>query len=365
MKKWGSYYPNAGYGHMFLWWLNNEDSKPYNSWGNGSAMRVSPIGWMYDNIEDTRRMAKITAQVTHNHPEGIKGAEATASAIFLARMGYSKEEIKQYIEQEFKYNLNRTCNEIRPTYHHVESCQETVPEAIIAFLEGTDFEDCIRNAISLGGDSDTLTCITGGIAEAFYGIPDNIFKEGLHYLADEFLPIIANFYELIINNKFADSPIKVYTESDQAIIEYNIQHKILRDLFFNNPKKLMMVISEDLLFDLYTTTYSMYRMQNPHSLYAFNIDLIRDENILIARIHLPVPYYTPLCHRIYLLYDLNIDKYGFYTIERGYNSEFLCEWVEDNHVNHHEIVSVEWSEEERPIMLEMETQIIYNLFREK
>lgn len=198
MKKWGHFYPNEGYGHMFLNWLITIDSKPYNSWGNGSAMRVAPIGWIYDNLEDTRRMAKISAAVTHNHPEGIKGAESTASAIYLARNGYSKEEIKKHIEKEFNYDLNRTCNEIRPTYKHVESCQETAPEAIIAFLEGIDFEDCIRNAVSLGGDSDTLTAITGGIAEAFYDIPEEIGNEGLKYLKKEFVPILERFYSTFI-----------------------------------------------------------------------------------------------------------------------------------------------------------------------
>ena len=199
MKKWGKLYPYAGYGHMFLWWLNQIDSKPYNSWGNGSAMRVAPVGWIYDNLDDTRKMAKISAAVTHNHPEGIKGAESTASAIFLARTRHSKREIKEYIEKEFHYNLNRTCDEIRPNYRHVESCQETVPEAITAFLEGTSFEDCIRNAVSLGGDSDTLTAITGGMAEAFYGIPENIFNEGLKYLDKEFVPILERFYNTMIN----------------------------------------------------------------------------------------------------------------------------------------------------------------------
>lgn len=365
MKKWGSYYPNAGYGHMFLWWLNNIDSKPYNSYGNGSAMRVSPVGWLYDNIEDTRRMAKITAQVTHNHPEGIKGAEATASAMFLARTTHSKEKIKEYIEKEFHYDLNRTCDEIRPNYHHVESCQETVPEAIIAFLEGTSFEDCIRNAVSLGGDSDTLTCITGGIAEAFYGVPEPIFNEGLKYLNDDFLPIIAQFYETIVHRHSKDSEIKLYTDSEEAMIEYEIQHKILRDIFFMNTKTLMGAMSVDTIFELYNTDFMVHGKINPYAIYAFDVDLFREDEILIARIHLPVPYYSPLCHRIYLVYDLETGKKGFYTIERSYYNEFLCEWVGTNHINHHEIASVDWSDEEKDMMLGIEANIIYDLFIKK
>ena len=164
MRRWGHKYPGAGYGSRFYYWLFADDPKPYRSFGNGSAMRVSSAGWFYDTIGETRRYARLSAEVSHNHPEGIKGAEATASAIFLAREGASKEEIKKYVESEFGYDLSRTCDEIRPGYAHVETCQKTVPEAITAFLEGGSFEDVIRTAVSLGGDCDTLTCIAGGIA---------------------------------------------------------------------------------------------------------------------------------------------------------------------------------------------------------
>ena len=177
MHKWGRLYPNAGYGGMFYRWLRSGDTKPYGSFGNGSAMRVSSAGWLCDSLEATRHMAALTAAVTHNHPEGIKGAEATASAIYMARTGSGKAEIKDYIVREFGYDLSRTCDQIRPNYYHVETCQKTVPEAITAFLEGTDFEDVIRTAVSLGGDCDTLTCIAGGIAEAFYGVPEPLVAE--------------------------------------------------------------------------------------------------------------------------------------------------------------------------------------------
>ena len=193
MQKWGRKYPDAGYGGRFIGWLADRDPKPYGSWGNGSAMRVSAVGWLYDSVERTREVARWTAEVTHNHPEGIKGAEATASAIFFARNGSSKEDIKQYIIDEFGYDLSRTCDEIRPAYHHVESCQETVPEAITAFLEGNDFEDVIRTAVSLGGDCDTLTCIAGGMAEAFYGVPDEFKKESEARLPADALKVLHDF----------------------------------------------------------------------------------------------------------------------------------------------------------------------------
>lgn len=176
MQKLGAMYPNAGYGARFNNWIYEKEPKPYNSYGNGSAMRVSSVAWLFNSLDDVLEYARISSKVTHNHPEGIKGAQATAAAIFLARQGADKAIIRNYISDHFEYDLNRTCDEIRPYYRHIESCQETVPEAIIAFLEGNDFEDCIRNAVSLGGDSDTLTAITGSIAEPFYGIPEYIKK---------------------------------------------------------------------------------------------------------------------------------------------------------------------------------------------
>ena len=194
MQKWGKKYPFAGYGGMFRRWLVSRHPKPYGSFGNGSAMRVSAVGFMYDTLERTREVAALTAMVTHDHPEGIKGAEATASAIFLARKGSTKAEIKAYVESEFGYDLSRTCEEIRPTYHHVESCQQTIPEAITAFLEGYSFEDVIRTAVSLGGDCDTLTCIAGGIAEAFYGIPEDIEKECRKRLPGDMLEVVDGAY---------------------------------------------------------------------------------------------------------------------------------------------------------------------------
>jgi ADP-ribosylglycohydrolase len=186
-------YPDRGYGGRFTEWIWKDDPKPYNSWGNGSAMRVSPVGFAFNTVEEVLAEAKRSAAVTHNHPEGIKGAQATALAILLARQGADQAAIREEISRRFGYDLRRTLNEIRPTYQFNESCQGTVPEAIIAFLESTDLENAIRLAISLGGDSDTLANITGGIAEAFYGIPEEIAEKGKSYLPNEFLGILSDF----------------------------------------------------------------------------------------------------------------------------------------------------------------------------
>ena len=197
MQTYGRKYPYAGYGGMFHRWLRDTNPQPYGSYGNGSAMRVSSVGWLFDDLQTVRHMARLSAEVTHNHPEGIKGAEATASAIYLARTGSTKAEIKAYIEANFHYDLSRTCDEIRPAYRHVESCQETVPEAITAFLEGESFEDVIRTAVSLGGDCDTLTCIAGSIAEGFYGVPEELKKQCRERLPEDLRKVLRRFEETL------------------------------------------------------------------------------------------------------------------------------------------------------------------------
>jgi ADP-ribosylglycohydrolase len=175
VRRIGRRYPGAGYGGSFIRWLHSPDTRPYNSWGNGSAMRVSPVGFAFSTEKEVLHHAKMTAEITHNHPEGIKGAQAAALAVFLARTGCDKESIRSRIKTVFGYDMDRTVDEIRPRYSFDVSCQGTVPEAIIAFLNSDSYEDAVRNAISLGGDSDTLACITGGIAEAFYGsVPQSI-----------------------------------------------------------------------------------------------------------------------------------------------------------------------------------------------
>lgn len=202
MRKYGHKYPGGGYGGMFYDWLKSRCPKPYNSFGNGSAMRVSPVGWAFDTLEETLEAAKQSAEVTHNHPEGIKGAQATAACIFMARTGKSKQEIKEYVETKFGYDLSRTCNEIRPTYQFNESCQGTVPESIIAFLESTDFESAIRLTVSLGGDADTMGAITGAIAEAYYNvIPEHIKNEVLKRLPEEFINVLGEFYNRFISKE--------------------------------------------------------------------------------------------------------------------------------------------------------------------
>lgn len=201
MQRYGRLFPYAGYGGMFRLWLASDNPEPYGSYGNGSAMRVSAVAWRYNSLRTVRRVARWTAEITHNHPEGIGGAEATASAIFLARSGSSKAEIKAYIEDNFGYDLSRTCDEIRPNYYHKESCQETVPEAIIAFLEGESFEDVIRTAVSLGGDCDTLTCIAGSIAEGFYGVPEELKEECRNRLPKELRVVLDQFDKYIAYNR--------------------------------------------------------------------------------------------------------------------------------------------------------------------
>ena len=213
MKKYGGRYPFAGYGAKFSMWLHEEEPKPYNSYGNGSAMRVSPAAWLcQDDLRQMLRVRAVTAEVSHNHPEGIKGAQAAASVIFMAIHGVSKEEIKETVAKTFGYDLNRTCDMIRPDYHHVESCQQTVPEAIIAFLEGDSFEDVIRNAVSLGGDSDTLACIAGSMAEAFYGVPENLKQEARDRLPDDLRSVLDRFDKKLEEDRKA-------RESDPARME--------------------------------------------------------------------------------------------------------------------------------------------------
>lgn len=204
MKKYGRRYPFAGYGVNFSMWLDKDDPKPYNSFGNGSAMRVSAAAWLcQENLQQMLQIAAITAVVSHNHPEGIKGAQATAAVIFMAIHGASKEQIKDTISKAFGYDLSKTCDEIRPTYHHVESCQETVPQAICAFLEGDSFENVIRLAVSLGGDSDTLTCIAGSMAEAFYGVPEHLKQEARERLSDDLLAVLERFDQKLEEDRIA------------------------------------------------------------------------------------------------------------------------------------------------------------------
>ncbi|NJK81967.1 MAG: ADP-ribosylglycohydrolase family protein [Chloroflexaceae bacterium] len=186
IKQYYHLYPNAGYGKMFIQWASSEEREPYNSWGNGGAMRVSPIAWAFNDLQDVLGEVEASAAATHNHPEGVKGAQAVAAAIFMARMGQSKREIKQYVETTFGYNVSTPLAKLREQHTFDVSAHGSVPPAIVAALESSDVESAIRNAISLGGDSDTQACIAGAIAEALYGgVPDHIRLPVLHKYLDE------------------------------------------------------------------------------------------------------------------------------------------------------------------------------------
>uniref|UniRef100_A0A7V3E753 ADP-ribosylglycohydrolase family protein n=1 Tax=Ignavibacterium album TaxID=591197 RepID=A0A7V3E753_9BACT len=191
-------YPQGGYGGMFHQWAKVKNSPTYNSYGNGSAMRVSPVAWAYNDLDTVLLKAKESAEVTHNHPEGIKGAQSTAAAIFLARTGKSKNEIKKFIEEEFNYFLDFELEDLREFYTFNETCQKTVPQAIYTFLISENFEDSIRKAVYIGGDSDTLACINGSIAEAFYGIPDTIVRETISRLDVQLLKVVNEFRDRYI-----------------------------------------------------------------------------------------------------------------------------------------------------------------------
>lgn len=196
IKAFAQHHPHAGYGGAFRRWMWAGENKPYNSWGNGSAMRVSPVGFAFETIDDVLTQAKRSAEVTHNHPEGIKGAQATALAILLARQGADKETIRKAIEGRFDYDLHRKVAEIRPTYHFDVSCQGSVPESIIAFLDADDYASTIKNAISLGGDADTMACIAGGIAQAFYKkVPAGIVSNAREKLTRDLLTVVDRFNE--------------------------------------------------------------------------------------------------------------------------------------------------------------------------
>lgn len=194
LKEYARLYPNAGYGGSFKRWAHEESLVPYNSFGNGSAMRVSAVAWFFDGLDKVQEEACKSAAVTHNHTEGIKGAQAVAAAIFMARSGMGRREIRSFVEGRFDYDLSRRLDHIRPGYTFDVTCQGSVPEAIIAFLESSDFEDAIRNAISIGGDSDTIACITGAIAEAFYGgVPAEIVAKVWSRLDDRLTKVVEEF----------------------------------------------------------------------------------------------------------------------------------------------------------------------------
>jgi ADP-ribosylglycohydrolase len=201
LRIWGGKYPDRGYGGMFDGWLKLQIIEAYNSYGNGAAMRVSPAAWLSTDLSSAHYMAIKVTEVTHNHPEGIKGALATATAIWLAREGWTQENIRLRVSADFGYDMSRSVDEIRPDYDFDVTCQGSVPEALICAFEATSYEDAIRNAVSLGGDSDTQACIAGGLAEALFGVPDDIIVRAYQYLPDEMLDVIGAMYSNRISLK--------------------------------------------------------------------------------------------------------------------------------------------------------------------
>lgn len=210
MQKWGHRYPNAGYGGNFWGWLfNGNNPKPYGSYGNGSAMRVSAAGWLYDSLERTREIARATAEVTHNHPEGIKGAECTAAVMYMGRTGSTKEEICEYVTKEFGYDISETLEQMRKRHKHVETCQDSLPKALRSFFDGDSYEDVVRNAVSLGGDTDTLAAIAGAMAEAFYGMPLLIMAEGMTFMPEDMQEVL-NRFDVILGRVTSDGDANPY-----------------------------------------------------------------------------------------------------------------------------------------------------------
>ena len=219
MQSVGRDYPNCGYGGGFNEWMFSDDPKPYNSYGNGAAMRVSAAGFAANSIEEAKELSRKITEVTHNHPEGIKGAEATVVAIYMAKTGSSLREIRDYIDKNY-YPMNFTLDGIRATYKFNETCQDTVPQALMAFFESTDFEDAIRNAISIGGDSDTLAAICGGVAEAYYGVPAEIRKHALTFLDQQLLKILVAFenkYPPVMEKKFGDIRVPIERSFERKV----------------------------------------------------------------------------------------------------------------------------------------------------
>lgn len=196
-------YEWRGYGGRFVQWIVSSNPQPYGSFGNGSAMRVSPVGYYAQTLDEALELAKISAEVTHNHPEGIKGAQATAAAIFLARQGKTKQEISKYVAETFNYDLSRTLEQIRPDYTFDETCQLTVPEAITCYMEGKDYEDVVRLAVSLAADADTLAAIAGSIASATMDVPNEISQRVISLLSEEFCTLLLRFNEMAVKREAA------------------------------------------------------------------------------------------------------------------------------------------------------------------
>ena len=291
----GNKYINVGFGHAFKCWLRSDSPKPYNSWGNGSAMRVSSIGLACGTLQEVLDLAEQTASITHNHPEGIKGAQAVAASVYLAYWGFSKLNIKDYIEKTFEYNLNRTIEDIRETYSFDSSCQGSVPEAIISFLESTNFEDAIRLAVSLGGDADTQASIAGAIAGAFYKkMSQSIISEIVEKLPNELLDILYSFNDFIPPQKI----MLAVTAKEDTILKCHIQYSFalaytgVQDVFIPKATRLELssvLISDENKYDGYATFHLINNRKTIFSILENEIQLkypeyIKEDTCLVERI---------------------------------------------------------------------------------
>ena len=221
MQKWGRKYPYAGYGARFIRWVHSEHPHPYKSYGNGSAMRVSAAGWLYDTIERTREVARATAMVSHNHPEGIKGAECTAAVIFMARKGETDEAIAEYVKNEFGYDFSETLDEMRARHAHVETCMDSLPKALRSYMDGDSYEDVVRNAVSLGGDTDTLGAIAGAMAEGFYGVPRGLKHECRERIPKDMLAVLKRFRKMAREEADAEERLCVSSRADDESSDGN------------------------------------------------------------------------------------------------------------------------------------------------
>ncbi len=270
IQQWARKYPHpkGAYGGSFSKWIYQDNPKPYNSFGNGSAMRVSPVGWLFTTEEEVLSQAKKSAECTHNHLEGIKGAQATAIALFFARKGKDKAFIKNYIEKNFGYNLDRSVDEIRKSYSFDVSCQGTVPESLICFLESTSFDDAIRNAISIGGDSDTIGAIVGGIAEAFYGIPAELAEKAESFLPNDMLNVIDEFRKRRVE-KSSETSLELTADSKILQKRYSELKKSFSELFLQRQN--MLQHEEPLLAALYLQKVG----QKQYEAFCLNIELAK------------------------------------------------------------------------------------------
>lgn len=250
MKYFGKLYPNAGYGSSFYYWLKEKEPKPYGSYGNGSAMRVSAVGWLYDDIERVMEVAKWTAEVSHNHPEGIKGAVCTAAVVFFARIGYGKSTIRNFVKDHFDYNIDQSLEDLRKKAKHVETCMDSLPKALVAFFAGDSYEDVIRNAISLGGDTDTLAAIAGAMAEAYYGMSEDFKEEVFNRLKDdELIQVLKKFRKIKLEDHLYEKDMDEARNSWIAIYAERLNKSNTKEEILNNYHSIISLLIERCLDD--------------------------------------------------------------------------------------------------------------------